>query len=93
MNRLQYYNAGDSPDRRGFRDILVTESVHAYTVNWWPPGHIVGYEHTFVHTIADFINAVADKRSVQPTFEDGLANQIVMEAVAKSATTKKWVKL
>jgi predicted dehydrogenase len=93
MNRLQYYNAGDPPDRRGFRDIIVTESVHAYAANWWPPGHIVGYEHTFVHTVADFINAVVDKRSVQPTFEDGLANQIVMDAVTKSAKTKRWVKI
>jgi predicted dehydrogenase len=93
MNRLKYYNADDPPDRRGFRDILVTESVHAYAANWWPPGHIIGYEHTFVHTVADFINAVVDKQSVQPTFDDGLANQIVMEAVTKSAKTKKWVKI
>jgi predicted dehydrogenase len=93
MNRLKYYNAGDPPDRRGFRDIIVTESVHAYAANWWPPGHIIGYEHTFIHTIADFLNAVVDRRSVQPTFEDGLANQIVMDAVGKSAKTKRWVKI
>jgi predicted dehydrogenase len=93
MNRLKFYSAGDPPDRRGFRNILVTESVHAYAANWWPPGHVIGYEHTFVHTIADFLNAVVDKRSVQPTFEDGLANQIVLEAVAKSGRTKKWVKI
>ncbi len=93
MNRLKFYSAGDPPDRRGFRDILVTEPSHRYAANWWPPGHILGYEHTFVHTFADFLNAVADKRSVPPTFEDGLANQVVMEAVAKSAATKKWVKI
>jgi predicted dehydrogenase len=93
MNRLKFYSAGDPPDRRGFRDIIVTEAVHRYAANWWPPGHILGYEHTFVHTFADFLNAVADKRSVPPTFEDGLANQIAMEAVAKSAATKKWVKI
>lgn len=79
------------PTGRGFRDILVTEGAHAYANHWWPPGHIIGYEHTFVHTIADFVNAVVEKRSVQPTFADGLANQIVLEAVAKSAQTKKWV--
>ena len=61
--------------------------------HWWPPGHIIGYEHTFVHTIADFVNAVVDKRSVQPTFEDGLRNQVVLEAVEKSAKTRKWIKL
>jgi predicted dehydrogenase len=93
MNRLKYFDDRDADDRKGFRDILVTEGVHAYAANWWPPGHIIGYEHTFVHTIADFINAVADKRSVQPTFEDGLADQIVLEAVEKSSKTRKWVKL
>jgi predicted dehydrogenase len=95
MNRLKYYSDADPADRRGFRDILVTQGggVHPYLGNWWPPGHIIGYEHTFVHTIADFINAVADKRSVQPTFEDGLANQIVLEAVEKSAKTHRWVSI
>ncbi|MGO9243559.1 MAG: Gfo/Idh/MocA family protein [Verrucomicrobiia bacterium] len=95
MNRLKYYNDADPADRRGFRDILVTQGggVHPYVGSWWPPGHIIGYEHTFVHTIADFINAVADKHSVQPTFEDGLANQIVLEAVEKSAKMHRWISL
>ena len=93
MNRLQYYNDADPADRKGFRDILVTESQHAYAGNWWPPGHIIGYEHTFVHTVVDFINAVADKKPVQPDFQEGLANQRVLEAVEKSAQTKKWVNL
>ncbi len=93
MNRLKYYNEADPADRRGFRDILVTQGggVHPYVGNWWPPGHIIGYEHTFVHTVADFINAVVDKQPVQPTFEDGLANQIVLDAVEKSAKTHRWV--
>ncbi|MGD0650197.1 MAG: Gfo/Idh/MocA family oxidoreductase [Verrucomicrobiia bacterium] len=95
MNRLKFYSGVDPADRRGFRDILVTQGggVHPYIGNWWPPGHIIGYEHTFVHTVADFVNAVVDKHPVQPTFEDGLANQIVLDAVAKSAKTRKWVKL
>jgi predicted dehydrogenase len=95
MNRLQFYSEQDPPDRRGFRNILVTQGggVHPYVGNWWPPGHIIGYEHTFVHTVADFVNAVVDGQPVQPTFEDGLANQIVLESVAKSAQTRKWVKI
>ncbi len=93
MNRLEYFNNEDPADRRGFRSIIVTEGVHPYAGAWWPPGHIIGYEHTFVHTVADFVNAVVDKRSVQPTFEDGYQNQVVLEAVEKSAKTKKWVKL
>ena len=95
MNRIKYYNEADAADRRGFRDILVTQGggVHPYVGNWWPPGHTIGYEHTFVHTIADFVNAVVDRRPVQPTFEDGLANQIVLDAVEKSAKTRRWIKL
>src|SRR5437016_6783218 len=56
MNCLKFYNAADPQDRQGFRDILVTEPSHPYIANWWPPGHVIGYEHTFVHTIADFVN-------------------------------------
>lgn len=94
MNRLQYFNNEDPGDRRGFRNIIVTEGgAHPYVGAWWPPGHIIGYEHTFVHTVADFVNAVVEKKSVPPTFADGLANQIVLEAVEKSAATRKWVTL
>ncbi len=94
LNRLHYYNNADPADRRGFRNILVTQGeAHPYVGNWWKAGQIIGYEHTFVHTIADFINAVVDGHSVQPTFEDGLANQIVLDAVEKSAKTRRWIKL
>ena len=93
MNELEYYNHDDPADVKGFRTVQTTDGVHPYTGNYWPVGHIIGYEHTFVHTLADFVNAVVDKRSVQPTFADGLANQIVLEAVEKSAKTKKWIKL
>lgn len=93
MNRLKFYNNADPEDRRGYRDILVTESVHPYVGAWWPPGHIIGYEHTFVHTVADFVKAVASRKPVQPTFADGLANQIVMAAIEKSAKQRHWVKV
>jgi predicted dehydrogenase len=93
MNRLEYYNADDPPDRRGFRTILVTEPTHPYTGAWWPPGHLIGYEHTFVHTIADFIRAVVAKRSVHPTFEDGLSNEKVLAAIAESAEKRQWIKV
>jgi predicted dehydrogenase len=93
MNRLKFYRGADPDTERGFRDILVTEPVHPYVGNWWPPGHIIGYEHTFIHTFADFINAAAGGKKVSPDFEDGLKNQEVLEAVEKSARTKRWVKL
>src|ERR1700677_505166 len=92
MNRLEYYNAEDPADRRGFRSILVTERTHPYTGSWWPPGHIIGYEHTFVNTFADFAMAVVAGKSVQPTFADGLANQRVLEAVAQGAKTRQGIK-
>ena len=91
----QYFNNEDPEDVQGFRDILVTQpgGAHPYVGNWWPPGHILGYEHTFVHTIADFVNACVDGTAVQPTFEDGLMNQKVLEAVERSAESKQWVKI
>ncbi len=95
MNRLKWYDNTRPADRQGFSDILVTQpgGVHPYFGAWWPQGHIIGYEHTFVHTVADFVNAVIDGKPVQPTFEDGLRNQIVLEAVEKSAKTRQWVKI
>ena len=93
MNRLKFYNADDPADARGFRDILVTESIHPYAGAWWPPGHIIGYEHTFVHAFADFTKAVIAGKSVQPTFADGLANEKVLAAVSESAKTRAWVKV
>jgi predicted dehydrogenase len=95
LNRLKWYDNTAPADRQGFSDILVTQpgGVHPYVGQWWPPGHIIGYEHTFVHAIADFVNAVVDGKSVQPTFEDGMRNQRVLEAVEESAKTRQWVKI
>jgi predicted dehydrogenase len=95
MNRLKYFDNTAPADRQGFRDILVTQpgSIHPYVGQWWPPGHIIGYEHTFVHTVADFVDACVNGKSVQPTFEDGLINQRVLEAVDQSARTRQWVKV
>jgi len=90
MNRLKFFNGRDPKDRQGFRDILVTEPTHPYIDKWWPPGHIIGYEHTFTHTIADFVKAVVDGKSSPPTFEDGLMNQRVLNAVARSAKSRSW---
>jgi len=60
MNRLKFFSMRDPKDRQGFRDIIVTEPTHPYIDKWWPPGHIIGYEHTFIHTVADLVKAVAD---------------------------------
>ncbi|HEV3148740.1 MAG TPA: Gfo/Idh/MocA family oxidoreductase [Chthoniobacterales bacterium] len=93
MNRLRFFNVRDPQDRQGFRDILVTEPTHPYMDKWWPPGHIIGYEHSFTHTIADFVKAVAGGKNVQPTFADGLHNQCVLDAAKESGRINKWIHL
>jgi predicted dehydrogenase len=93
MNRLKFFDGADPADRQGYRDILVTEPVHPYSGAWWPPGHIIGYEHTFVHTVFDFLKAVTRGKSVAPTFADGLQNQKVLEAIEKSSRMRRWVKI
>ena len=93
MNRLQFYDARDPEKQRGFREIIVTERAHPFVGHWWPPGHLIGYEHSFVHTIADFVRAVVDRKSVSPNFADGLANQRVLAAIKQSARKKSWVRL
>jgi len=95
MNRLKFFDNTNLADRQGFRDILVTQpnGIQPYVGQWWPPGHILGYEHTFVHTVADFVNACIDRKPIHPTFEDGLKNQRVLEAVEESAKSGKWVKV
>jgi predicted dehydrogenase len=94
MNRLKFYNANSAAGRRGFTDIIVTErEEHPYARNWWPPGHIVGYEHTFVNTFAEFIQAVATNTPVHPSFLDGTRCMAVLEAVAESSAGRKWVRV
>jgi predicted dehydrogenase len=94
MNRLKFYSAADAQRRRGFTDIIVTDrEAHPYARNWWPPGHIVGYEHTFVNTFADFVGAVVANAPTHPDFLDGARCLAVMEAVAESSSSRRWVKV
>jgi len=76
MNTLSVYDAADGPDS-GFRKILVTEPEHPYTGNWWPTGHMLGYEHGFVHQAKDFVEAIAAGVQPTPSFADGLQVQRV----------------
>jgi predicted dehydrogenase len=85
LNRLRFYNANDPEHARGFRDIIVTEQSHPFVANWWPPGHLLGYEHSFVHTIADFVQAVIGRKRVQPDFVEGLKTQRVIHAIERSS--------
>ena len=93
MNELSYYDATEDPDVAGFRRILATEPTHPYVAAWWPPGHIIGYEHSFTHTVHDFLRAVAAGGEVRPNFEDGWKNQRVLDAIETSANTGQWVKI
>ncbi|MGI8434427.1 MAG: Gfo/Idh/MocA family protein [Nocardioidaceae bacterium] len=85
MNELHVYDGSVPAADAGFRRILATEPDHPYVGAWWPPGHGLGYEHTFVHEIADFVRDVATGEQPTPTFADGLAVQRVLDAVERSS--------
>jgi predicted dehydrogenase len=87
MNELSFYDHTLDAADAGFRRILVTESAHPYMEAWWPPGHLIGYEHTFTHEIRDLIGAIASGTDPVPSFADGLRVQRVLAAVERSATT------
>ncbi|HEX6941144.1 MAG TPA: Gfo/Idh/MocA family oxidoreductase [Longimicrobiales bacterium] len=92
MNELELYLEDDDAGARGFRTIQVTEpGAHPYIDAWWPPGHIIGYEHTFTHTVYALLEAIADGRTPEPSFEDGLRNQRVLAAIEQAAETRRWV--
>lgn len=87
MNELQYYSLEDPEYSQGFRTILVTEPVHSYIENWWPPGHIIGWEHEFVHAVVDFLAAIDRDTVIEPNFYDGMKGMQVLDAGLKSAQT------
>jgi predicted dehydrogenase len=89
MNELRYFSAEDPDDSQGFRTIIATEPVHPYIENWWPPGHIIGYEHEFVHSVVDFLQALDKGEKVKPDFYDGMKAMEVLEAGLESARTGK----
>jgi predicted dehydrogenase len=90
MNWLEFYTTQDTESARGFRRILATESSHPYVGNWWPPGHILGYEHGFVHAVYDLLEDIAHDRPCVPGFRDGAKCVAVLEAVDKSIETSAW---
>ena len=94
LNELELYLRSDPGSVRGFRTVLATEAAyHPYVKAWWPPGHALGYEHTFVHTVYDLLEAMADGKVPQPSFVDGVANQRVLAAIEKASRTKRWEKV
>jgi predicted dehydrogenase len=93
LHRLQYFDHRDEGRLRGWRSIHITDSDHPYMGKWWVPGLQIGYEHTFVHQLADFLDGLAKKKPASPTFRDGLETQYICDAVLKSARTSRWEKV
>ncbi len=91
MNELQYFSAEDEEGLQGFRLIQCTEGVHPYAENWWPAGHVIGYEHTFVHELYEFEEAIAGGTPASPDFNDGVRCSQILEAVEISAKEKQWI--
>jgi predicted dehydrogenase len=93
MNELEFYDAERPGLEQGFTRILVTEPDHPYMTAWWPPGHLIGYEHSFTHEMRDLLEAIAEGRQPEPSFHDALQVQLVLEAVSRSAETTSWTEV
>ncbi|NND90341.1 MAG: Gfo/Idh/MocA family oxidoreductase [Granulosicoccus sp.] len=90
LHRLQYFDHADEGRCRGWRSVHVTDGEHPYMDRWWVPGLQIGYEHTFVHQFADFIEGLANGTLASPTFSEALATDLVTDAVLSSAETRQW---
>jgi len=93
MNELQVYFTDDADDVQGFRRVLATDPSHAYAAAWWPPGHTIGYEHTFIHEVHELMESFRENRQPVPNFHDGVKCQAVLEAVDKSIDERRWVSI
>jgi myo-inositol 2-dehydrogenase/D-chiro-inositol 1-dehydrogenase len=90
LHRLEFFDHRDESRLRGWKSIHITDGDHPYMKQWWVPGLQIGYEHTFIHQVADFLQAIGEGREAAPTFQDGLAVDYVTDAVLKSAKSKLW---
>jgi predicted dehydrogenase len=90
LHRLQYFDHRDEGRLRGWRSLHISDGDHPYMKHWWVPGLQIGYEHTFVHQIADFLKGVSEGKNAAPSFRDGLATDYVTDAVLQSARSGRW---
>lgn len=90
LHRLQYFDHRDEGRTRGWRSVHITDGDHPYMNKWWVPGLQIGYEHTFIHQAADFIEGLSSGKPAAPTFRDALATDLVTDAVLRSARSGKW---
>lgn len=95
LNELEVYWVGEQPrEAGGFHNVLVTEEFHPFMKSWWPPGHIIGWEHTFVHELAHFFEAIVNESDIGPygaTFEDGYRAAVIGDAIVEAAKSKRQV--
>ncbi len=93
LHRLQYFDHRDEGRVRGWRNLHITDGDHPYMDKWWVPGLQIGYEHSFVHQFADFVQGLGEGTPASPTFREALATQYVCDAVLKSGSTQRWQKV
>jgi len=92
-HRLEYFDNRDDDHVHGWRSILVTDFEHPYMDKWWVPGCVIGYEHTFINALADFLDSLESSETVQPDFRCALDTQIVCDAVLESAKSGQWIEI
>lgn len=90
LHRLSYFDHGDEGQMRGWRSIHITDSEHPYMGRWWVPGLQIGYEHSFIHQAADFVQGLSNGEPAIPTFRDALETDCVTDAVLASAQSGRW---
>jgi len=90
LNRLQFFDATDPAALQAARNVLVTGPDHPYSTNFWKPGHLIGYEHTFIATLGDFLTDFARQQPFHPNFQDALETQQIIAAVETSAASGHW---
>ncbi len=93
INELEFFDATADAGLQGFTTIQVSEEIHPYWSHWWPAAHVIGYEHTFVHEMYEFVQAIANARPASPDFEDGMQCSRILEAVDKSIEERQWIRL
>jgi predicted dehydrogenase len=92
MNELEFFSADDEPRTQGFRRIMcMNGGAHPYAGAWWPDGHVIGYEHTFVNALYDYLVCLKSGKEYRPDFRDGLASQEVLDAALQSAKRNRWM--
>lgn len=92
-HQLQFYDHNDAGHVQGWRTVLVTDSEHPYMDHWWVPGCVIGYEHTFINALADFLEGLETGVTTQPDFRCALQTQLVCDAVLESARTGQWTRV